>query len=192
MAIDPSSRKLVKTLRYDLRERRRLANYYWGPPSRRTRSKTAAQAAASAAQAAAAAGQQPAPAPPKDPGPRTGTLAPPRPLPARKQLALATRPLTKRQALFNKQSGPRWEQEHKKQGVPFKANPWRVAQLGGVLGDITALPPTAPMPMLGKKLRRGPVGRGSGLRREVFVEMEVMDPVCVGIVEGVWRGVRGG
>lgn len=179
MAIDPSSRKLVQALKYNLRERRRRANYYWGPPFRRTRSKTAAQ------------GQQPVPLP-KDPGPRTGTLAPPRPLPARKQIALAARPLTKRQALFNKQNGPRWEMEHQKQGVRFVDNPWRIAQLGGVLGDTDALPPTAPMPMLGKKLRRGPVGRGSGLRREVFVEMKVMDPVCVGIVEGVWRGVRGG
>jgi hypothetical protein len=37
---------------------------------------------------------------------------------------------------------------------------------------------------------RPPVGRGSLLRNEV-VEREVMDLVCVGIVEGVWRGFGG-
>jgi hypothetical protein len=40
---------------------------------------------------------------------------------------------------------------------------------------------------------RRPVGRGSALRGEVVRNegVEVMDPVCVGIVEGVWRGFGG-
>ena len=100
--------------------------------------------------------------------------------------------------LFNKQNGARWEEEHEKQGVPFKENPWRVEQLGGVVGDISSLPPTAPFPMLGQWRPRGPVGRRSGLGREVVLEREgerergeVMDPLCVGVVEGVWRGFLG-
>jgi hypothetical protein len=75
--------------------------------------------------------------------------------------------------------------------VRYVENLYRKEQLGGVLRRITDLPATAPMAMLkGHGMIRRPVGRGSGLRREVGRNevTEVMDPVCVGIVEGVWRG----